>query len=192
MIQNNSFIMSFSLPETYLIGLCGLLLIIAILVGRQFLRTRKDEQKLIELEKGGINSSNDAGELYELASVQLRKRLYPQAVGTLQNALKNLDKEPTEAKALIENALGFALAAQNDFKSAVSHYKKAIQAKSNYPVALNNLAFAKKQLMETQEAYNLYKEVLELDPSNKTALRELNKLKKTQLATFKDNANKGF
>ena len=184
--------MSFSLPETYLIGLCGLLLIIAILVGRQFLRTRKDEQKLIELEKGGINSSNDAGELYELASVQLRKRLYPQAVGTLQNALKNLDKEPTEAKALIENALGFALAAQNDFKSAVSHYKKAIQAKSNYPVALNNLAFAKKQLMETQEAYNLYKEVLELDPSNKTALRELNKLKKTQLATFKDNANKGF
>tara|TARA_Y100001968_G_C19322608_1_gene700070 strand:- start:561 stop:1118 length:558 start_codon:yes stop_codon:yes gene_type:complete len=185
--------MSFSLPETYLIGLSILLLVIAILVGRQLLSTRKDELKLIDLEKSGIETPLPPGELYELASVQLRKRLYPQAVSTLQKALARISEEPDEAKALIENALGFALAAQNDFKSAVTHYKKAIKAKSNYPVALNNLAFAKKRLLETDEAYEIYQNVLKLDPTNKTALREYKKLKKSKGANL-DNpiTTKGF
>tara|TARA_Y100001968_G_scaffold298816_1_gene308976 strand:+ start:6774 stop:7331 length:558 start_codon:yes stop_codon:yes gene_type:complete len=185
--------MGFSLPETYLVALSGLLLVIAILVGRQFFNTRKDELSLIELEKKGINSSQDSGELYELASVQLRKRLFPQATETLKKALRQLNEEPTEAKAIIENALGFSLAAQNDFKRAVSHYKNAIQAKSNYPVALNNLAFAKKRLMETDEAYDLYQEVIKLDPTNKTALREFEKLKKTKGANLQNiQKSKGF
>ncbi|WP_320663633.1 tetratricopeptide repeat protein [Prochlorococcus sp. MIT 1223] len=185
--------MSFSLPETYLIGLSGLLLVITILVGRQFFRTRKDEIKLIKLEEGSSNSSKDAGDLYELASVQLRKRLYPQATATLKRALKQLNGEPSEAKALIENALGFSLAAQNDFKSAVIHYKTAIKAKSDYPVALNNLAFAKKRLLDTDEALELYEEVLRLDPKNKTALREFEKLKKTKGTISQNNIDsKGF
>ena len=185
--------MSFSLPETYLIGLSGLLLVIAILVGRQLLRTRNDEIKLIELEKIDRNSPQTAGELYELASVQLKKRLYPQATATLQQALTKISEEPDEAKALIENALGFSLAAQNDFKSAVGHYKKAIKAKSNYPVALNNLAFAKKRLMDTDEAYVIYQNVLKIDPNNKTALREFKKLKKRKGANLENTLNnKGF
>ena len=185
--------MTFSLPETYLIGLSGLLLVIAILVGKQVLKTRKDEIKLLELDQQGINSSQDAGALYELASVQLRKRLFPQATATLKKALKEIDEEPNEAKALIENALGFALAAQNDFKSAIIHYKIAIKAKSNYPVALNNLAFAKKRLLETDEAFELYQEVLKLDPANKTALREFKKLKKTKGPGLQNVIkNKGF
>ena len=181
--------MNFSLPETYLIGLSTLLLIIAILVGRQLLRTRKDETKLLELEKGRLENEKDAGYLYELASVQLKKRLYPQATATLRKAIKQLEDEPNEAKALIENALGFALAAQNDFKSAISHYKSALKAKSEYPVALNNLAFAKKQLMETNEAYTIYQQVLEIDPDNKTALKGYEKLKKIE---NEPQANKGF
>ncbi len=128
--------MIIDLPQTYLIGLCLLLIIIAILVGRQLFKVRKDELKLIKLEKEDSNTKEDSAKMYELASVQLKKRLYPQAISTLKQALKILDGEPDEAKALIENALGFALAAQNDFKSAVIHYKKALIAKSEYPVAL--------------------------------------------------------
>tara|TARA_Y100001968_G_C19427136_1_gene754987 strand:+ start:1566 stop:2123 length:558 start_codon:yes stop_codon:yes gene_type:complete len=185
--------MGFSLPETYLIGLSGLVLVIAILVGRQLLNTRKDEMKLLDLEKKGVNTSQDALELYELASVQLRKRLFPQASATLKKALKKLDKEPNEAKALIENALGFSLAAQNDFKGAIPHYKNAIKAKSNYPVALNNLGFAKKRLSETDEAYEIYQEVLKIDPQNKTALKEFKKLKKTKGANLQGiTKSKGF
>ena len=166
------------LPQAYLIGLTVLLLIVALLVGRQLLKVRNDEVNLIKLEKGGANTSKDAAELYELASVQLRKRLYPQASTTLRKALKQLDNEPSEAKALIENALGFALAAQEEFESAVGHYKSAIKAKSDYPVALNNLAFAKQRLKQEDEALTLYKEVLVIDPTNKTAKRELQKLER--------------
>ena len=167
-----------NLPQTYLIGLCLLLVIIAILVGRQLYKVRKDEMKLIKLEKEDSKTNQDSAKMYELASVQLKKRLYPQATTTLKQALKKLDGEPQEAKALIENALGFALAAQNDFKSAVIHYKKALTAKSEYPVALNNLGFAYQRLLKEDEAYKNYQEVLKLDPNNKTAISQIKRLER--------------
>ncbi len=167
-----------NLPQTYLIGLCLLLLVIAILVGRQFYKVRTDELKLIKLEKEDSNTNEDSAKMYELASVQLKKRLYPQAISTLKQALKKLDGEPEEAKALIENALGFALAAQNDFKSAVIHYKKALMAKSEYPVALNNLGFAYQRLLKENEAYKNYQEVLKIDPNNKTAISQSKRLER--------------
>ena len=71
------------LPQTYLLGLIGLLAIVAVVGGRQFLRVRRDEQSLLKMEQEKVASSKDAGALYELASVQLRKRLYPQAIVTL-------------------------------------------------------------------------------------------------------------
>ncbi len=77
-----------NLPQTYLIGLCLLLFIIAILVGRQLYKVRKDEMKLIKLEKEDSNTKEDSAKMYELASVQLKKRLYPQATSTLKQALK--------------------------------------------------------------------------------------------------------
>ena len=95
--------MTLNLPQTYLIGLSLLLLVIAILVGRQLYKVRRDELKLIKLEKEEANTKEDSAKMYELASVQLKKRLYPQATSTLKQALKKLDGEPQEAKALIEN-----------------------------------------------------------------------------------------
>ena len=182
------------LPKAYLIGLTGLLVIVAALVGRQLLKVRRDEVNLIKLEKGGASASKDAAELYELASVQLRKRLYPQATSSLRKALKRLDNEPNEAKALIENALGFALAAQEEFEAAVGHYKTAIKTKPDYPVALNNLAFAKQRLEQEDEALKLYKEALSIDPKNKTAdkqIQQLEKKSKNKLETRK-NGRGGF
>ena len=166
------------LPQTYLLGLIGLLAIAAFIAGRQLLRVRRDELELSRLEQSGAASSKDAGDLYELASVQLRKRLYPKATATLRQAVKRLDKEPSEARALIQNALGFSLAAQKDFSGAVRHYKFALQAKPDYPVALNNLAFAQERLLNREEAADLYRKVLELEPSNKTAKNRLKRLEK--------------
>ena len=170
--------MIINLPQTYLIGLSLLLLVISILVGRQLYKVRIDELKLIKLEKEESNTEEDSAKMYELASVQLKKRLYPQATSTLKKALKKIDREPAEAKALIENALGFALAAQNDFKSAIIHYKRALTAKSEYPVALNNLGFAYQRLLKENEAYKNYQEVLRLDPNNKTAISQVKRLER--------------
>ena len=185
--------MTLNLPQTYLIGLSLILIVISILVGRQLFKVRRDELKLIKLEKEESNTKEDSAKMYELASVQLKKRLYPQATSTLKQALKKLDGEPDEAKALIENALGFALAAQNDFKSAVVHYKKALIAKSEYPVALNNLGFAYQRLLKENEAYKNYKEVLKLDPKNKTAITQIKRLERI-LGKDKDQLieKKGF
>ncbi len=182
------------MPQAYLIGLSCLLLIIAVLVGRQLYKVRQDEIKLVKLEKGGSNSAKNSVDLYELASVQLKKRLYPQAISSLKNALKQLnEEEPSEAEALIQNALGFAIAAQDDFKSAIGHYKKALKAKSDYPVALNNLAFAKQKLMENEEAYELYQTVLKIEPNNKTAIQQIKKIElRTGITDLKIDDKKGF
>ena len=164
------------LPQTYLLGLIGLLAIVAVVVGRQLLRVRRDEQNLIRLEQADAAGSRDAGDLYELASVQLRKRLYPQATATLRQAVKRLGNEPQEARALIQNALGFSLAAQKDFSTAIRHYKSALQAKAEYPVALNNLAFAEERLLNRDAACELYRKVLKLEPDNQTAKKRLKRL----------------
>jgi len=161
------------LPQAYLIGLIVLLGAAAVLVGRQILRVRKDEQALARLSSagpGGAQPTDSVG-LYELASVQLRKRLYGQAVDNLKLALRKAqaEKAPDEARALIENAYGFALAAESKFPEAIRHYRSALQIKPDYPVALNNLAYALGKLGEPQEARDTYARVLDLEPANSTA-----------------------
>jgi Flp pilus assembly protein TadD len=161
------------LPQAYLIGLIVLLGAAAVLVGRQILRVRKDEQALARLGSAGPGGAppTDSVGLYELASVQLRKRLYGQAVDNLKLALRKAqaEKAPDEARALIENAYGFALAAESKFPEAIRHYRSALQIKPDYPVALNNLAFALGKLGEPQEARDAYARVLDLEPANSTA-----------------------
>lgn len=170
------------LPQLYLGGLVALLGGASFFVGRQILRVRRDEQALARLG-GGRDSGGaprDAAGLYELASVQLRKRLYLQAADTLRQALKQADSEqvPSEARALIENAMGFALAAQGKYTPATRHYRAALRAKADYPVALNNLAFALEKQAKPDEARTLYEQVLGLEADNRTARKRLTVLER--------------
>jgi tetratricopeptide (TPR) repeat protein len=171
--------MDFSLPQAYLTGLIVLLGSAAVLVGRQILRVRRDEAALARLEAQSKDSQQSAADLYELASVQLRKRLYGQAIDNLKRASKSAGNEPAEAQALIENALGFALAAQSNYNAAVKHYRAALKAKADYPVALNNLAFALEKQQKPEEARATYEKVLELDGGNRTAKKRLKRLERT-------------
>lgn len=168
------------LPDAYLLGLIGLLAIAAVVVARQILKVRGDEVILSRLggTKKADGSSLEAASLYELASVQLRKRLYGQATDTLKAALKQaeIESSPVEAVALMQNAMGFALAAQNKYPAAIRHYRSALKAKPLYPVALNNLAFALEKQGKEEEARQTYNQALALDPANKTALRRLKTL----------------
>ena len=168
--------MDFTLPQAYLGGLLVLLSIAAVVVGRQILRVRRDEAALARLEAETRQGARSAADLYELGSVQLRKRLYNQAADTLKQASRRSSEEPAEAQALIENALGFALAAQNNYSGAIRHYRAALRAKADYPVALNNLAFALEKQQKADEARATYEKVLELDSSNSTAQKRLKRL----------------
>ena len=170
--------MDLSLPQAYLIGLLVLLAGAAVLVTRQILRVRGDELALARLENQAKQSEQSAADLYELASVQLRKRLYGQAIDSLKRASKSAAQEPLEAQALIENALGFALAAQNNYSAAIKHYRAALRAKADYPVALNNLAFALEKQQKPDEAKATYEQVLALDGNNRTARKRLKRLER--------------
>jgi tetratricopeptide (TPR) repeat protein len=174
------------LPQAYLIGLVAILLVAAVVVGRQIWRVRRDEATLARLDVKGSQNSDDAATLYELASVQLRKRLYGQAVDNLKRALRKAEaeQEPDEALALIQNALGFGLAAQNNYKVAIRHYKAALAAKPDYPVALNNLAFALEKQSNFEEAQQIYRKALEFEPANQTAKKRLQRLERTELRSL--------
>ena len=163
------------LPQAYLIGLIGLLTVAAVAVGRQILRVRRDEEALARLggPVGSEGRPDDSGGLYELGSVQLRKRLYGQASDSLRKALRKAEQEkaPDEALALIENALGFALAAQGRYPAAVRHYRAALKARADYPVALE-------KQQKPEEARRLYEQVLELEAANPTARKRLRLLER--------------
>ena len=49
----------------------------------------------------------------------------------------------------------------------------ALEAKPDYPVALNNLAFALEKQLKQDEAKETYEKVLALDSGNKTARKRL-------------------
>ena len=185
--------MEISSFQSYLIILFAVLIIISIFVFRQFLRTRKEELNLVKFEQKGLNSLTKASELYEFGSVQIKKRLYTEATKTFLKAIKSYDNEPNEAKAIIENALGFSYAAQNEFKKAIKHYDSAIKLLPNYAVALNNLASAQQRLLEYDLAYATYKKVLVIDPNNKTATKKSKELEKRNKYTpYKGIKDKGF
>jgi len=185
--------MEISSFQSYLIILFVVLLIISIFVFRQFLRTRKEELNLVKFEQQGLNSLTKASELYEFGSIQIKKRLYPEATKTFLKAIEYYENEPNEAKAIIENALGFSYAAQNKFKKAIKHYNLAIKSLPEYTVALNNLGSAQQRLLEYDLSYATYKKVLEIDPSNKTAIKKSKELqKRNNYSPFKGIKDKGF
>ncbi|MEB3241586.1 MAG: hypothetical protein VKJ31_06025 [Synechococcus sp.] len=169
--------MDFALPQAYLLGLIGLLGVVSVVVGRQVWRVRRQETQLASLERRAQATDADAASFYELGSVQLDKRLFAQAATSLKRAAKLAGKEPAEAQALIENALGFSLAAQQNHKEAIRHYRLALRARSDYPVAMNNLAYSLEKTLKGDEAAELYQKVLKLEPGNNTATKRLKLLR---------------
>ena len=93
--------MEISSFQSYLIILFVVLIIISIFVFRQFLKTRSEELSLVKFEQTGLDSLTKATELYEFGSIQIKKRLYPEAIKTFLKAIENYENEPDEAKAII-------------------------------------------------------------------------------------------
>ena len=185
--------MEISSFQSYLIILFIVLIIISIFVFRQFLKTRREELNLVKFEQKGLDSLNKSSELYEFGSIQIKKRLYKDATQTFLKAIEYYENEPTEAKAIIENALGFSYAAQKEFKKAIKRYNLAIKYLPEYTVALNNLASAQQRLLEYDLAYATYKKVLVIDPNNKTAIKNSKELEKRNNYTpYKGIKDKGF
>ncbi|MEM7770480.1 MAG: tetratricopeptide repeat protein [Cyanobacteria bacterium P01_E01_bin.6] len=168
----------FSLPSFYLGLLVLLLLIAAVLLFRQVIKTRRTESTFSRLQNKLTKQRGTAQEYYELGSIYLDKKLYSQSITLLKKALKSKDLEGAENIALIHNALGYAYACQEQYDSAIRQYKEALEQTPEYVVALNNLGFAyeKKQLIT--QAVEAYEKAFAIDPKDSTAQRRAESLRK--------------
>lgn len=188
--------MNNSLASVYL----GLFLVLICLAGwfvfRQVLRTRKNELAITKLENKFKKEVGTVEEYYELGSIYLRKKLFVQAVSQLKKAVQaaeseiSTDNEEQKANASAEsdliveplaplyNALGYAYFGQEQFDLAIRNYKEALKCKSDYLVAMNNLAHAYERKKLMKQALATYDEVLSQDPKNDTAKRRSRSLRK--------------
>lgn len=165
-------------PILYLGLLVGLLSVVAVFLIRQVLRTRRVETRLSKLQNKLKKEKGTAQEHYELGTLFLDKRLYTQSIAEFQKALKSKDLEGNENIALLNNGIGYAYAAQEQYDLAIRSYKEAIAQVPDYVTAHNNLGFAyeKKQLIA--QAVEAYEDALKIDPKNKVAERRSQSLRK--------------
>lgn len=145
---------------------------------RQIFRTRQIESRLSRLQKKLSQEKGTAQEYYELGSIYLDKKLFSQAIGLFQKALKAPDLEGEQNQSLIYNALGFSYAAQEQYDLAIRQYKEALKFQPNYVTALNNLGFAYERKKLTAPALETYEAVLKLEPNNQTAKKRSESLRK--------------
>lgn len=169
-----------TLPVIYLTIFLVLLGSSAWFVVQQVLKTRTTESRLTKLQRKLNQEAGNSQEYYELAIILMDKRLYAQAIKSLQKSLKIAEDEELlpENLALIHNALGFAYAAQEQFDLAIKNYKTAIEQVPNYVIALNNLGFAYEKKQLTRQALEAYESALKIEPQNKNAKRREASLRK--------------
>lgn len=170
--------METSLPLTYLVILVALLAGASVLVIRQVLKTRASEVMLSNLQRKITQGPGTAQDYYELASLLLDKKIYSQAIANLQKSIKSPDFEEGPNAALVYNALGYAYTAQEQYDLAIRQYKEALKQSPQYVIALNNLAFAYERKQLTTQALDLYDQVLAADPTNATAKKRSESLRK--------------
>ena len=165
-------------PVAYISALLAILIFAAVYILREVIKTRKQETTFSRLQEKLKKEKGTAEEYYELGSLYLDKKLFVQSISLLQKALKVDKKLAEENKALIYNAMGYAYFAQEQYDIAIRQYKEALKLYPEYVIALNNLGnvYEKKQMIV--KAVEIYKQVLEYDPENKTAQQRINSLEK--------------
>lgn len=169
--------MDTTLPIVYLSFLLLLLGVAGWLIVRQVLKTRKIESAITRLQTKLSKEKGTAQEYYELGSIYLDKKLFAQAATQLQKALK-AEELSGEELAVVYNALGFAYFAQEQYDLSIKQYKEALKEKPDYVTALNNLGHSCERKQLTSQALEAYEEALKYEPSNGTAKRRAESIRK--------------
>lgn len=170
--------MNQDLPVVYISILLGLLAIVAIVLLRQIIKTRKVENRFSTLQDKLKNEKGTAQEYYELAVIYLDKKLFVQGVKLLERAIKLEKQLEPENRALMYNALGFAHFSQEKYDIAIRNYKEAIKLYPEYTIALNNLGNVYEKKLLVTQALDCYKQTLQSEPKNAIALKRVESLEK--------------
>ncbi len=175
--------MNENLPIIYISALLVILVLAAIYILREVIKTRRQESTFSRLQNKLKQEKGTAEEYYQLGSLYLDKKLFVQSLTLLKKALKADKDLPVENQALIHNAMGYAYFAQEQYDIAIREYKEALKLYPEYIVALNNLGnvYEKKQMIV--KAVETYQQALEYDPENKTAQQRVKSLEKRLVPT---------
>lgn len=167
-----------TLPVIYISALLLLLILAAIFILREIIKTRRTESTFSRLQNKLKQDKGDSKDYYELGSLYLEKKLFVQSLNLFQKALKaQKDLEP-ENQALIYNAMGYAYFAQEQYDLAIRQYKEALKLYPEYVTALNNLGNVYDRKQMTVKALETYEQALQYDPNNSTAKRRAESLRK--------------
>ncbi len=106
------------------------------------------------------------------------------------SSLKSEVISDTQAKAEFYNNLGVEELANGDFQKSVAYFDKAIETDKKLDISWSNMGVAYKHLKEYEKAEQAYLKALDLDPENKSAMKNLYVLytdlgKKTLSAQYK-------
>ena len=167
-----------NLAVVYVLVLIILLLGGSFFVFRQLLKTRNTETTLSKLQNKLSQEQGTAQEYYQLGCIFNDKKLYTQAITVLQKAIKAAKEEPSENKAMIHNALGYAHFAKEQYDIAIRQYKEALKLEPSYVIASNNLGSAYERKKLTAQALEAYEQSLKIDQSNAVAKRRAESLRR--------------
>jgi tetratricopeptide (TPR) repeat protein len=165
------------LPIAYLVILLVLLAGAGWFILRQILKTRQIENSLGKLENKLKTEKGTFQEYYELGTIYLDKKIFTQAIATLQKAIKAAEY-PTENIAPIYNALGFAYFCKDQYDLAIKNYKEAVRLAPDYVTAFNNLGHAYESKKLISQSLESYEQALKIEPNNSIAKRRAEVLKK--------------
>jgi len=167
-----------TLPVIYISTLLVLLILAAIFILREIIKTRSTESKFSRLQNKLKQEKGNSQDYYELGSLYLDKKLFVQSINPFQKALKAEKELEPENQALIYNAMGYAYFAQEQYDLAIRQYKEALKLYPEYVTALNNLGNVYDRKQMTAKALETYEQALQYDPNNTTAKRRAESLRK--------------
>jgi tetratricopeptide (TPR) repeat protein len=167
-----------NLPVIYLSIFIVLLGFAVVSIFREVFKSRRRESSMSRLRKKLNKEKGTTQEYYELASIYSEKKVFSQAIGLFQKALKAAEEEAEENTAPIYNGLGYTYFAQEQYDLAIRQYKEALKLKPEYITAMNNLAHAYEKKNLTAQALEMYEEALKLDANNATAKRRAQSLRR--------------
>jgi len=167
-----------NLPVIYLSIFIVLLGFAVVSIFREVFKSRRRESSMSRLRKKLSKEKGTAQEYYELASIYSEKKVFSQAIGLFQKALKAAQEEGEENTAPIYNGLGYTYFAQEQYDLAIRQYKEALKLKPEYVTALNNLAHAYEKKNLNAQALEVYEQALKIDANNATAKRRAQSLRR--------------
>ena len=165
-------------PLLYLSILSISLLTLSVFIGRQIIERKQVEDSLSVLQNRIRNNEANAQDYYELGSIYLSKKLFDQAILQFRYALQIWKNEDLGGISNLYNTIGFTYAETEQYELAIYYYKEALKNDADYIVALNNLGYAYEKQKMVIEALATYKEVVDREPENETAISRIQILKR--------------